>query len=244
MFINPAVAATMQPMNAEIDHLVVVADTLAQGERWAREVLSACPTPGGKHLLMGTHNCLLRIGASVYLEIIAIDPTQVKPARARWFGMDDPHLQAAVKHTPHLVHFVARTNDIAAAAKQARHDPGEILTLSRDQFQWRISVPSDGRLAADGLVPTLIEWSGARPAASLPQSGVQLAHLNVVHPEPAHLRALHEALGLGGVEVEAGSPPQLVALFNTPGGAVRLVGGTVPIQSVRSNASTSTSSLG
>ena len=40
------------------------------------------PQPGGKHVAMGTHNALLRLGERVYLEIIAIDP-EARSRRAR-----------------------------------------------------------------------------------------------------------------------------------------------------------------
>src|SRR6185369_2540749 len=66
------------PMNAKVDHLAVVADTLEQGARWCEETFGVAPIAGGKHPLMGTHNCLLAISSerfpATYLEVIAIDP--------------------------------------------------------------------------------------------------------------------------------------------------------------------------
>jgi len=40
---------------------------------------------GGVHPLMGTHNHLLRLGAALFLEIIAPDPAAGPLPRPRWF---------------------------------------------------------------------------------------------------------------------------------------------------------------
>jgi hypothetical protein len=100
--------------HTEMDHLVVVADTLDQGSAWCLATLGAAPVAGGRHPLMGTHNRLLAVSSEVYpktyLEIIAIDPAAPPPGRARWFGMDDPALQARVREAgPQLVGCVARS---------------------------------------------------------------------------------------------------------------------------------------
>ena len=84
-------------MSTEIDHLVVVADSLDQGVAWCKATLGVVPGPGGKHAFMGTHNRLLNLSSpafpACYLEIIAIDPNALPPSRPRWFGMDDPGLR-------------------------------------------------------------------------------------------------------------------------------------------------------
>jgi hypothetical protein len=209
-------------MNARIDHLVVVAASLAQGAAWVRASFGAEPAAGGQHLFMGTHNLLLRVGADVYLEIIAIDPAQPQPARARWFEMDRPSVQAAVRDAPRLFHFVARTDDLDAALRRAKHAPGAALAAARGQLRWRISVPEDGALIEQGLVPTLIQWQGATPSGLLPDSAVRLHRVVAKHPEPARLQTLYDAIGLEGVTVEAGTQCELIAEFDTPAGALRL----------------------
>ena len=69
------------PPVAVLDHLVVAATTLADGIEYFADVTGVAPQPGGKHVTMGTHNALVRLGAQVSVEIIAIDPDGVKPAR-------------------------------------------------------------------------------------------------------------------------------------------------------------------
>ena len=99
--------------SAEVDHLVVAATSLEQGVAWCEATLGITPGPGGKHLLMGTHNRVFSIASAAfpgaYFEIIAIDPEASPPARRRWFGLDDPALQQRISDAPRLVHLVART---------------------------------------------------------------------------------------------------------------------------------------
>ena len=51
-------------MTIELDHLVIVADSLEQGAAWCASTLGVEPGPGGRHALMGTHNRLLRLGGA------------------------------------------------------------------------------------------------------------------------------------------------------------------------------------
>ena len=64
-----------------LDHLIVGAATLADGIEYVAGITGVTPHPGGKHVAMGTHNALLRLGERVFLEVIAIDPDGAKPAR-------------------------------------------------------------------------------------------------------------------------------------------------------------------
>jgi hypothetical protein len=208
--------------NAQLDHLVVHADSLAQGDAWARQMFGVEPQSGGRHAAMGTHNLLLRIGTAVYLEIIALDPDAPAPARARWFEMDRPERRASAARTPRLIHFVARYNDLAQSSALIGLAPSEMLDMARGEFRWRIGVPADGALRDSGLAPTLIEWQGARPVERMPASGVELLSLSARHPEAARIEALYRALGLAGIAVEPGAEARLVARFSTPNGLVEL----------------------
>src|SRR4030095_1080917 len=105
----------MSAIAVEPDHLVVAALELDQGCNWVEQQLGVRPQPGGKHVAMGTHNALLHLGPRFFLEMIAVDPDGVKPARPRWFDLDEPRMKAALAEGPHLVHWVVRTTDIDAA---------------------------------------------------------------------------------------------------------------------------------
>ncbi len=170
-------------MNAELDHLVVAARTLAEGVAWVRERLGAEPVAGGRHERMGTHNAVLSLGARRYLEVIAVDPAAAAPGRSRWFALDDPAVRARLDAGPALLHWVARTADLAAALRDYP-EPVEVLELGRGPYRWRIGVPRDGRLPCAGACPTLIQWlAGAHPADALPASGCTLEALG--RPGPA-----------------------------------------------------------
>lgn len=209
---------------ATLDHLIVAAATLADGIDWVAAVAGAAPVPGGKHATMGTHNALLRLSASTYLEVIAIDPDAAKPARRRWFDLDDIALQAELAEQPRLIHWVARTDDIEAACAACPQPLGTIHALQRGDYRWRITIPDDGARPGRGLVPTLIQWDvPTHPTATLPKSNVTLAQLAGTHSDPAPLRAALAALGLGdAIAITFDRETRIAAMLRTPRGMATL----------------------
>lgn len=202
---------------AQVDHLVVMAATLAQGVQWCEATLGIPPGPGGQHALMGTHNRLFKIASKgypqAYFEIIAIDPDAQAPGRQRWFDMDDEALREQVARTgPQLVHFVASVPDaqasVVALATQGI-DRGAVLQASRPVarglLQWQITVRDDGQRLFDGGLPTLIQWGDTHPVQAMTDSGVTLQQLQVTHPQASALRAAYQVIGLQHVQVSAGA---------------------------------------
>lgn len=224
-------------MSIELDHLVVVADTLEQGTAWCASAFGVEPAAGGRHALMGTHNRLIRLGgalAASYLEIIAIDPAVAAPPRARWFGMDGAALRAAVRAAPRLVHWVARTNALDDARRRlvaAGFDPGPVVAAERDTpnglLRWRITVPGDGQPLARGAVPTLIEWRGRHPAEAMPDQGVELLCVELGGVPPGVVETLDLA-AVPGVLV-SGDPaaPPLRVRLRCPRSRLLLEGGSL-----------------
>jgi len=222
----------MTKPDAQVDHLVIAAESLDQGVQWCEATLGVTPGAGGEHPLMGTHNRVLRLSTPqyprAYLEIIAINPDAPPPGRTRWFDLDDPGLQRAVHLQPRLVHFVARTGDAASALKALHRlglDRGPLAHAERATPQgvlrWQISVRADGQRLFYGALPTIIQWEEIHPADALPASGLALQSLHVWHPRLEDLQAAHWAIGLQGVTLEQG-PPNLVATLATPKGIVTL----------------------
>lgn len=202
---------------------MLAAHDLDAGAAWLGQHLGVTLAPGGKHLRMGTHNRLLGLGDNFYLELIAIDPTAPPPGRLRWFGLDG--LPASDR--PRLIHWVVRSDDIEGDAARSTEPPGEILPMERGDYRWRISVPADGHLPGDGLVPTLIQWDVPHhPASRLPDTGCRLLKLEGFHAQPARIRYALAALGLAArLDVHpcaAGEPAQLVAYLRTPSGLKEL----------------------
>jgi hypothetical protein len=212
------------PEPATLDHLVVAATTLADGIEYIAEITGVVPQPGGRHVAMATHNALLRLSERTYLEIIAIDSAATRPARARWFGLDDIALQAELTERPRLIHWVARTTEIGRRAMACPVALGAVHPMSRGNYRWRITIPDDGTLPGKGIVPTLIEWDVPQhPAESLPKSNVSIAGLAAAHPDPAAIRAALVALGLdGALPVTYDREPRLAVMLRTPRGIVTL----------------------
>ena len=180
-------------VRAVLDHLVVAAATLEQGEDYVETRLGARPLRGGRHVAMGTHNSLLKLGEKTYLEVIAIDPDGVAPGRARWFALDTAALRAEVAEAPRLIHWVARTDDIVAARRACPVYCGEIHAMARGAFEWRITIPADGRLP------------GRRPGAQHPghraARGCRRAHAPGEHPHRPRPRE-HRRPGRGPAALE------------------------------------------
>ena len=208
------------PPATRLDHLVVVAPTLGAGAAWVRAALGAGPRPAGRHDRMGTHNLLLRLGQAAYLEVIAIDPAGPPPGRPRWFGLDALAPDAA----PRLAAWVARTDDVDAAAAASTEPLGAVEPMTRGDLTWRLTVPPDGSLPLGGAAPLLIEWDTApHPAERLPDDGCQLVGLTVTHPDPERVERLLAAVGfVGPVTVVAGEAVRLRAEVRTRTGLRRL----------------------
>ncbi len=222
-------------MSSQVDHLVIAAATLEQGMAWCEATLGVVPGPGGQHVLMSTHNRLLKIASDafpgVYLEIIAIDPAAPPPGRARWFGLDDPALQVRVTQQPQLVHVVARTENLDMqrwGLVNAGQQPGLPVAAQRETpnglLSWQILVREDGALPCGGALPTLIQWQGVHPANRMAASPVALKRLTL-RGVPARAQAV---LALRGVVFDSGEGPALSAELDTPRGPVTLHSITKP----------------
>jgi hypothetical protein len=197
----------------ELDHLAVVAPDLATGAAFVEQALGVVLQPGGTHALFGTHNRLLGLGAGLYLEVIAPDPGAPPPERPRWFGLDQVT-------NVHLGNWIVRVPDLATIDAP---DAGDVLSLSRGDLSWRITVPPDGSLPYAGGFPTLITWdSGAHPSTRLPESGVRLVELTVTHPEADQLAGQLAAVTDPRVRFVTGAASRLSARFITPNGERRL----------------------
>ena len=207
--------ASQRDLSIRLDHLVVVAASLEAGSQFVEQALGIAPGPGRRHPHMGTHNLLLSLGPSAYLEVAAIDPQAPPIARPRWFGLDD----LAATSAPRLAAWVANTDDILSVASP---ELGEVETMQREGRTWQMTVTADGRPPLSGAAPVLIQRSGgAHPAAALPESGLRLRALRIYHPAATEVRALLSKMGLStqaGVSVAFGTTCSLVADIDTPFG--------------------------
>lgn len=200
----------------QLDHLVVTARSLDVGAAWVTAALGVAPQTGGKHHRMGTHNVLLRLSGTAYLEVIAPDPGAPPPARPRWFELD-----GIAQSSPRLASWVARTDDISSTVGACNAGFGTIERMSRESLDWLITIPPDGGLVAGGAIPMLIEWLlDEHPAAQLEDKGCSLSTLQIFHPDISGVRRTLECLGMGATavmhELPADARPYLVADIETP----------------------------
>lgn len=203
-------------MRCAIDHLVITAPSLAVGTKMLQEALGIRLQAGGEHQRMGTHNALLRLGDSLYLEVIAVNPAMAKPERPRWFALDTLGGDAL----PRLITWVARCDDIHAAHAACGGIHGAIEAMRRGDLNWLISIPADGGMPFDGAAPSLIQWQSAiHPAIGLDDCGCSLVLLKAFHPEATKVKALIGVLGLNAVaDIEFADEPALIAEIQTPNG--------------------------
>ena len=223
-------------MKAQIDHLVIAANTLEEGVAWCERTLGITPGPGGEHPLMGTHNRLFSIATAqyptAYFEIIAINKEADcarKPGDKRWFDLDNETLQSSLKQNgPQLIHFVASTPRALPAIEALASlgiDRGELLKASRmtthGLLSWKMTMRSDGQRLMHGTLPTLIEWGNVHPTHHMAASGVTLQSLTASLPDADGLSAAYTAINLQIVAVKK-DQPNLVATLHTPRGLVTL----------------------
>jgi len=201
-------------MAPSLDHLAVATTSIE--DRRLDDLLGVDLTPGGKHVRMGTHNRLLRLGPTSYLELIAIDPQAAAPGHPRWFELDEPAMKARLAAGPRLVHWVAGVDRTELPSLPIDVGPWE--QFQRGDLFWQLTVRGDGKLPADGVAPSLIFWPGsAHPAARLPDVGVTLEALELEHPRAAEIQRQLDLLGLD-VRCTHGSVARLVAHLATPAG--------------------------
>jgi hypothetical protein len=212
-------------LHSQIDHITVTAPTLAAGVDYVSRALGVTPRQGGVHPRMGTHNCLLRLGPALFLEVIAVDPAAPRPGRPRWFALD----AMTPQQSPRLAMWVARTSDIHGAVRQSPLPVGKVEPMSRGELNWLISIPEDGSLPFDGVAPALIQWhADPHPASRMPELGCSLLRLQGYHAQATRISSMLDAIGFEGefsvVAPDVGEGPGLAADILTPHGLRRLGG--------------------
>jgi hypothetical protein len=206
-----------------IDHITVTAPSLDVGQRFVYETLGVSAQAGGEHPAMGTHNLLLKLGDTMFLEVIAANPIDPAPQRPRWFGLD----RLTPQSLPSLAGWVVRTSDIQATTLKAAESLGAVEPVSRGALSWLITIPRDGSLPLNGAGPAVIEWQAdIHPAVRLEDKGVSLDRLEIAHPDPDRVLRLLSSLALDrqGFEVcvVRHASTKLTAHIKTPQGSRRL----------------------
>ena len=206
-----------------VDHLVYAAADLEAGMREIERLLGVAAVTGGQHSGRGTRNALRALGDSVYLEIVAPDPSQPAPESGRWLGVD-----ACVRsEMPRLTTWAAKCQDLFETQRRAvdgdlKLGPvreGRRTTPDGTLLRWELTDPEP--LVSDGVVPFLIDWGASRHPAKDAPRGARLVNLRLEHPDAATITNQLRALPFG-VEVHPGTAPALIAVITGPRGTVEL----------------------
>jgi hypothetical protein len=182
----------------QLDHITIIAPSLAEGVAHVRECLGIEVPFGRRHQDMGTHNHLLRLGKSVYLEIIAVDPGAPRPPHPRWFGLDNQDaVRAAWDNGFRLRGWVARTIDIESVLAEHEGLLGRKTRLAGAGSFFFFSIPADGSLPLGGVAPSVIDRGGRPPSvAAMADLGAELRAVVIEHPQPDDVAELYAKLGI------------------------------------------------
>lgn len=203
----------------KVDHILYASSTLEKGIDEIEALLGVRPVRGGRHPQYGTHNAILSLGESVYLEVIAPDPELEAPEQGRLINLAD---EASV-----LLTWVLRAENIETVAAKAASgglEVGEVQSGKREKpdgsvLQWKLSDPY--ARSFDGAVPFLIAWGETpHPAAAAPSAG-RLIGLRIEHPNADVVRNALLALDVE-MDVSEGDAYRLIALIETKSGVVEL----------------------
>ncbi len=205
----------------ELDHLTIIAPTLAEGVAHVRACLDLDVPFGQRHGYMGTYNHLLQLGGTVYLEIVALDPDAEGPGRARWFGLDDQkRVRADWDAGRRLRGWVARAASIDAVLLGREHIFGKKASLPWDVPSFDFAIPDDGSLPLGGAAPSIIDRRGKpRSMATLADLGARLVSFSLEHPDAADLLAFYRSLQIDRPPaIERGAELRYRARIETPDG--------------------------
>jgi hypothetical protein len=206
--------------HCQLDHIAVIAPDLQVGVDWVFKCLGVTPPSGGSHGEMGTHNHLLHLGGSLFLEVIAVNPAAANPTHRRWFGLDDQEAVAARwREGRRLVGMVARTDDLAACIASVPDLLGEPMLITRGVRSWMFGVRADGALPLDGALPHVMDWGAAGPAGhAMPDLGCRLLSVVAEVADPVVTKTLHVRMGFeNGPDIRQGRG-RLIAAIETPSG--------------------------
>lgn len=209
--------------SCHIDHIAITAGSLETGVEYVQNILGIHLQQGGEHHQMGTHNYLLKLGDTVYLEVIAVNPHAETPKRPRWFNLDHQPDEGPSR----LANWIVRTEDIRSTLQQCTIPLGNIELMSRGDLRWLITIPEDGSLPYGGVAPSLIEWSTTtHPASMLQDLGCSLVKLEGFHPKAEKISEMLNSIGFVGdfsvYPLDQDARPYLVAHIRTPSGVVQL----------------------
>lgn len=180
----------------KLDHLTVIAPTLAEGVEHVENCLELKIPFGTRHDYMGTHNHRVQLDDNVYLEIIATDPEGNRPDIARWFGLDNQkQVRSDWNEGKRLRGWVASTTGIENVLQAHSDVFGRKVDLPFSNPSFCFAIPLDGSLPLAGAAPSLIDHLDDPTSMSeIPDLGAKLQSITLEHPDPDTIKTLYRNL--------------------------------------------------
>ncbi|MEM0939827.1 MAG: VOC family protein [Bacteroidota bacterium] len=204
----------------QIDHIIYTSSNLEKGIKEVEKVFGVSPVYGGQHPHWGTHNSLLSLGESTYLEIIAPNLSLPRPSIGRLFEKNytsESKLSTwavCSENIEGLYNKATKNNLKLGAIEQGNREKSDGTLIS-----WRLTNPYT--MPLNGAVPFLIEWGkSVHPACTAPKAG-ELLLLEIEHPDPDEVRKNLKLLEME-VEVIKSKHFNMVAKIETQNGIITL----------------------
>jgi hypothetical protein len=135
---------------AEIDHILIAVDDLAEADQALRSTHGLSSIEGGRHPDWGTANRVVPLG-NAYLELVTVadDSQASRTAFGRWVG------EAA---WPCLLGWAARTSDLDSVARRLNLVPTKGARTRPDGQTVRWRTAGIEQAAEKPCLPFFIEW--------------------------------------------------------------------------------------
>ena len=165
----------------KLDHVVIAANNLDEGTSYVENKLNVKLSNIGYHRDMGTHNRVVKISKSVYLEVISIDPNCGHLNSKRWFNLDSLKLQSQLRKSPQVIGYVIENVDIKILKY---YEP--FFKASRGEYKWKFAMPgTNASILADqthlnGIIPSLINWESEKPINKMQDNHLNLKKIQVL----------------------------------------------------------------
>ena len=165
----------------KLDHIVIAANNLDEGTFYVENKLNVKLSDIGYHRDMGTHNRVVKISKSVYLEVISIDPNCGHLNTKRWFNLDSLKLQSQLRKSPQVIGYVIENVDINILKY---YEP--FFKASRGEYNWKFAIPgTNARILGNqsylnGIIPSLINWESEKPISKMQDNHLNLEKIQVL----------------------------------------------------------------
>ena len=212
----------MKPAYRVIDHIVYCVPDLDTAIDKLERQLGIRPVYGGSHQMQGTHNALLDLGESCYLEILAVDSDNQTKTADRWMGID-------LISQPTVTRWALKSDDLVKDQhlirqydkRLAHKSEGSRVTASGQRLTWQMILPQPRPLIE--LVPFMVDWSQSEihPCDGL-KAGCLLTEIELKGPANGdRTGCLSEILEEDLTVLQADSP-QISITVKGPNGTITL----------------------